>query len=321
MIRYVRNSSLFLLFLSLLFPLSAQIIYPRDDGVTSPLEVVVDWSSDACMPENLPNTLGTVITTTTATPTQGTSEFSPCKTIIQPELDLNLPATTFLETVASGGTASDTLVIRSTGSAALTWSTANTESWLLLSPGSGLVDPGDSIEMGLTYNAGSLNNGSSYRDTVILTSNDPNQAIQEIPVEITVQAQPQIFMSFDTLSFTIPQGGIMTKSFTIFNQGSNPLTWNLGTQAEISWLHMVQPNNGTIPVGSSTNASLNVQDGSLSPGAYYAMAWVYSNDPNQIFRNFVVELIISAGGGGGPVGTPTSFFPSIRLPGARAILH
>lgn len=255
--------------------------------------------------------LGNVVTTTATNSNNGTSEFSQCETIVSPEADMTLSTHAFLETIASGASASDTLMIYSTGTAELSWSVSNSENWLSTSTGSGNVSSGDSTMVILTYNTSALSTGT-HQDTIILTSNDPDQLNQPLSVEIDVQAQPDIFMTFDTLAFVMPEGGVLTKNFTIFNQGSDPLTWQLSTQAGTSWLHMVQPNSGSIAGGSSGSAALKCQDASLPAGVYYAQAWINSNDPDQSFLPFTVELTITVVGGGGG-GNPVIKHPDISI--------
>lgn len=244
------------------------------------------------------NALNHFVTATVTNPNLSTSEFSPCIEVLAPAASMTLSTHAFLETVPLGGTSEDTLFISSTGTDAINWNIESQSSWLTTDPVNGNISAGDSASILIQYNTIGLVAGT-YNDTLLLSSNDASQPSIGMPVEIFVQAQPEIHLGFDTMKVNIPLEGLAVKQFDIENQGADPLNWQLATQAGISWLHQVQPNSGTIPGYSTGTATLKFQDNSLSPGTYYGAAWISSNDPDEPQSLFTIELTVSSGSGDG----------------------
>jgi len=255
--------------------------------------------------------LGKVVTATATSPDQSTSEFSQCAAVAAPEAEMALSTHAFLETVALGSTGSDTLIIYSVGTDELDWSIQGTQSWLSTQPSSGSIAGGDSVLVLIQYDASNLSDGS-YNDTLSLVSNDPNQQLLELPVEIYAQAQPDIYFAFDTIQVSIPEGGRLTKYYDLENRGSDPLSWQLATQAGISWLHQLQPNSGSIDGNSSGQFGLKYEDNSLTAGVYYGAAWITSNDPDENQTLFTIELTVTSDSTGGNGGNDDKF-PDVQI--------
>ncbi|MDW3650984.1 MAG: T9SS type A sorting domain-containing protein [Bacteroidia bacterium] len=257
------------------------------------------------------NAAGKVVTATATSPDQSTSEFSQCVAVAAPEAEMELSTHAFLETVAMGSTGTDTLIIYSIGTDELDWSMQGTQSWLSTQPSSGSIAGGDSTLVLIQYDAANLTDGS-YNDTLSLLSNDPNQQLVELPVEIYAQAQPDIYFAFDTIEVSIPKGGSLSKYYELENRGSDPLSWQLATQAGISWLHQLQPNSGSIDGNSTGQFGLKYQDTSLVAGVYYGAAWISSNDPDESQTLFTIELTVTEDSTAGSGGNDDKF-PDVQI--------
>ncbi|MBE0641205.1 MAG: choice-of-anchor D domain-containing protein, partial [Bacteroidales bacterium] len=72
--------------------------------------------------------------------------------------------------------------------------------WLTVSPGSDTLVPAGSTSVAATFYSELLNDGT-YRADIEFTSNDPDQALIRVPVWLTVNGQPQIFYTPQTLNF------------------------------------------------------------------------------------------------------------------------
>ncbi|MEL6252538.1 MAG: T9SS type A sorting domain-containing protein, partial [Bacteroidota bacterium] len=269
--------------------------YGEGEELLGIASVTTDGNGDASFNLNFngSNAFGKVVTATATSPDQSTSEFSKCVTITAPEAEMELSDHAFLETLALGSSGRDTLVIYSVGTGELDWSIQGTQSWLSAQPSSGSIAGGDSAWILIQYDASNLSNGS-YNDTLSLSTNDPNQPLVELSVEIYAQAQPDIYFAFDTIQVSISEGGSLTKYYDLENRGSDPLTWQLATQAGISWLHQLQANSGSIDGNSTGQFGLKYEDNSLTAGVYYGAAWITSNDPDESQTLFTIELSVTA---------------------------
>jgi hypothetical protein len=108
-----------------------------------------------------------------------------------------------------------------------------------------------------------------------------------------------------TPSPTPPQGTI-TKSFTIFNDGTAPLNVSsLTKQNNSSWLSFFPVGPLTIQPGSSRVVDVTVNPAGLSPGVYTDRIVIGSNDPDENPYPNAVNITYTVGGGATPTPTPT----------------
>lgn len=95
--------------------------------------------------------------------------------------------------------------------------------WLSESPDSGTVLPGDSALVELKVKTDGLD-GGTFRANILVSSNDPANRQDTVPVRLRVIGTPNIVLSDDTLDF----GGVFvgypdTLTLTVFNDGSDLL--------------------------------------------------------------------------------------------------
>ncbi len=92
-------------------------------------------------------------------------------------------------------TINQNLTIGNYGDAFLTWSIDVSPSvdWLSLDTTSGWLNPGDSASVSITFDATDLNLGNYY-DTLVVSSNDPNNPTINVPMQLTVYTGDKIFV-------------------------------------------------------------------------------------------------------------------------------
>lgn len=95
------------------------------------------------------------------------------------------------KTVYEGSSNTAGLTIRNTGTEELNWSTPSSfASWGSVSPTSGSIQPGESSELTLYLNAGTLALGN-YNANLVITSNAENQPSLSVPVTMSVKPEPE----------------------------------------------------------------------------------------------------------------------------------
>ncbi|MBI4231006.1 MAG: choice-of-anchor D domain-containing protein [Planctomycetes bacterium] len=93
--------------------------------------------------------------------------------------------------------------------------------FLNLTPSSGSIAPGGSVEVQALFDSESLP-GGVYQSTIEVVSNDPVTPIVQVPASLTVVASPDITLDTDRLDFgTIFVGQSRDLSLTIRNSGSD----------------------------------------------------------------------------------------------------
>ena len=105
-------------------------------------------------------------------------------------------------------------------------------SWLTTSVNSGILSPGDNIDLDVIFNADGLNVGD-YQANIVITSNDPDEPSIEIPVHLDVDMLlPDIAVSPDSLSEELYVGDSSTQVLTISNNGDADLDWEISFSAQ-----------------------------------------------------------------------------------------
>ncbi len=91
-------------------------------------------------------------------------------------------------------------------------------------------------------------------------------------------AKPTLAVSVSTLDF-----GNLTNSltFTVSNSGSGSLNWNAAENPDQSWLTTIQPNSGTLVVGTSQQVQVTVNRSGLADGNYTGLIDILSDGGNR----------------------------------------
>nr|NQU89287.1 choice-of-anchor D domain-containing protein [Bacteroidota bacterium] len=121
--------------------------------------------------------------------------------------------------------------------------------WLLLSPMYGTVAPTFTENNQVSFVSGDMNPGTYYAD-ILINSNDPSHPQYQVPTTTTINGNPEIYFSVDTLEFDVVYLGYSdTLDLTLFNLGNG--------DAEISEIQFTNSDFSVdnsifmIPVGES----------------------------------------------------------------------
>lgn len=110
---------------------------------------------------------------------------------------------------------------RALGINAMLWLSGDT--WLTVDPSAGTLAAGDSVDVTLTFDPGSLA-GGNYDLFARILSNDPLQSEVDVPVRLTVIGAPDISVAPSSLAFgPVPVEESKTESLFVSNSGSEVL--------------------------------------------------------------------------------------------------
>jgi uncharacterized repeat protein (TIGR01451 family) len=193
------------------------------------------------------------------------------------EPDIMIPSQQSLDMVLlPNETGTLNFIIKNIGTADLEWSATDNAAWLGEQPNSGVLIPGGSSDVLVTFNAGNLPRGN-YSGHITVNSNDPDEPSIELPVNLTV-LEPDINVTAPALDATLFSDQTITLTMTLANGGSGNLNWSLSDSA--TWLSVV-PGAGVIPSGSSTEVAITFASTCFAPGTYDTNLVITSNDPDE----------------------------------------
>ena len=208
-------------------------------------------------------------------------------TIVEPDIEVTAPALEMILWPDQSG--SINITIANIGTADLDWSITDGASWLSENPASGLLSPGDSIQVEIIFNATGLPPGI-YQTDLVISSNDPDQPSITLPTALTV-VEPDIEVSAPPLEMTLLEDQIGLLNFTISNTGTANLEWSVSDSA--AWLSEL-PVSGTIIPGESTEVEVKFDSTGLSRGVYQSELEIISDDPDQPVILLPVTLMVIA---------------------------
>lgn len=177
------------------------------------------------------------------------------------------------------------VTLRNIGTGVLNWSGTKNASWLQISPNSGSLSAGASVEMIAKVNRGGLQPGN-YSDVIKLTSNGGNE---EITVNMVVanQIQPQLSVSPKSLEFKANEN---EKVLTLMNIGKGgSIKWQ--GVPDRSWITLSRvsgefTNSDTVKVMvNRTNLNDGVYQGKINftsnagPDEVSITMWVQKGNP------------------------------------------
>jgi len=186
---------------------------------------------------------------------------------------------------APGGTnpAAQTLTLRNTGAAGMTWtvavSTGGAGNWLAVSPSSGSLGAGASGSLQVAVQSSALAPGN-YAGSIMVTGGHAMGSPAALPVNLTV-TPPSLQVSPLALAFSMAPGGARPAAqvLTVTNKGTGALTWAIAaaTNAGGNWL-TVSPASGTTASQASALVSVAVNSAGLAAATYTGTLVVTSND-------------------------------------------
>jgi len=106
---------------------------------------------------------------------------------------------------------------------------AKQANWLRITPTAGTISPDGSQEVNLEVHATKLAIGD-YSVNVNINSNDPDEQIVTVPVDLTVLTPPQISVIPDSFQLELVKGDTLTQQFQIGNAGAGDLNWGIDVE-------------------------------------------------------------------------------------------
>jgi len=76
------------------------------------------------------------------------------------------------------------------------------QNWLKVDPLSGIVTPGASANLTVTFDAASMN-GGNYRSLIVINNNDPFHSVEVVPANLQVTGVPLIAVDPDTVDMEL----------------------------------------------------------------------------------------------------------------------
>jgi len=190
-----------------------------------------------------------------------------------PTPTIGLSSTNLSFTGVQGGTnpAAQTVTVSNTGSGTLSWTAAESASWLSVSPASGNLTGGSSSALSITVSTAGLSVGSQNAPIVISASGATNTP-QTITISLSVTGQPVLSLSPTSLSFSATQGGAnpATKTLNVANTGTGTLNWSASDNA--TWLSVNPATGSTTTAATSVTVSINTAG--LTANTYNAVITV-----------------------------------------------
>jgi hypothetical protein len=212
-----------------------------------------------------------------------------------PPADIQVTPTSLVYSQTAGQTIVKALEIRNTGEKFLTYALSLGSAWLQADRLSGNVAGPGVTSILLTADAASLSPGT-FADTVVITSNDPDESPLSIPVTLTVNAAaPNVTSSPSAFPVTMIPDVLTAVTLNLGNiSGTLPLDFNI-TEG-VPWLS-VSPASGVVPQGYQRPISLDFNSAGLAEGVYTDSLIVDTNDPDSPRLALPVTLTIVPFGG------------------------
>ena len=175
--------------------------------------------------------------------------------------------------LGSGDQATNSLqaiTLSNTGGGQVSWQTATTQSWLMVSPKSGTFSAGQTQKVMVAVDRANLKPGT-YGAKVIFTASTGEYALPvTMKTSLLVPGNaPVLQLTPPLLAFTGGDGGAspLAQVVTVSNPGTQPLQWSATTSGDAGWL-TVSPTFGSLFKAGSQPVTVSVNTSSLLPGFY-----------------------------------------------------
>jgi agmatine deiminase len=118
--------------------------------------------------------------------------------------------------------------------------------WLSVGPVSGVIQPGECVDISVMMDATNLS-GGFYEGHLMINSNDPDHPNFEVPVEFDVTAVQDVVVTPDTLWFMTYADMISGKIFNIENPSEDDISILQITEAGTNFMWMIDPAVPALP--------------------------------------------------------------------------
>ncbi len=158
--------------------------------------------------------------------------------------------------------------------------------YITILPTSGLVQPGTSIDVEVTFNATGLSSGNFFSD-LIINSNDPVAGAVTVPTHMHVIGAPDIDVSADSLNYgDVYLGSTAIDTLIIKNTGTEILLVN----EIVSDNPYFAPENDSFNLDPGAQRPLQVAFAPTEEGFHEGTLKIISNDPEENEDTVIVYL-------------------------------
>jgi hypothetical protein len=145
----------------------------------------------------------------------------------------------------------------------------------------GDIGPLASKPITMTFNPHDLDYGESANGTMVLTTNDPQDATDDIPWEIEIHGTPpSLILDTSPIEYTLYKGEESQYiNRSINNEFDCYGVLSYSSSASVNWLSVI--GNGDLNPGDTRYIRVKASAEELLPGHYTGAALVYHNDPSK----------------------------------------
>ncbi len=174
-------------------------------------------------------------------------------------------------------------------------SLSGSDGWLTVTPEAGLLEGVNSEPLSLGFDT-SVNPGV-YNATLIVSTNDPELSLVEIPVSfelIGTPETPKIAVSKSELSVVMIAGEQTEKTLMLQNVGQEELTYTSDVEGQ-PVLFSLSPSSGSISFLEESAVTLNIDASGVEAGSFQNTIIFDSNDPDEPQKEVLVDVLILGG--------------------------
>jgi PKD repeat protein len=145
--------------------------------------------------------------------------------------DIEVTPTSLAATLALNQSVNRTLTINNLGGADLDWALTESvpASWLSALPiGPATIPPAGSDTVVVSFDASGLEAGTSHTTTLVIGSNDPNEATVEVPVSLSVEPCQEVTIQDVVSDSPVKIGETMHFSATVTGTEPYSYVWDFG---------------------------------------------------------------------------------------------
>ncbi len=160
----------------------------------------------------------------------------------------------------------ETLAVRNTGGGLLRFTISNQPPWLGIDPPGFNLNPGDTVDLDVTYQTAGLNPGA-YAGTITISSDSAENSPRTVPVSLTVVPPAMATDVSEIIHSTDMETDAEPRTFVLTNLGHGPVPFTVSDDAD--WL-TVGPDAGTALPAQPVPLTVSFATASLDPGRYTA---------------------------------------------------
>lgn len=191
------------------------------------------------------------------------------------------------DSIEAGETSFYELFFSNTGVSELNWTFVNLPYNMTASSNSGSLTSNQSAQITLNFNPQGFLFGN-YNVTLLIATNNVNEPITEIPVNIVISSDLMITFNSDTLHFGMaPLGQQIIRPFKVFNNGNLPVYVFSAHSNTINFQPYVQ--NSELNPGDSINIIVSFQGNIVGPYDAMLSVEVYSQG-FQLFEQYQIPM-------------------------------